>query len=117
MNENSSSDNVIGRPLNRIEAKAKITGAAKYAAEYNFKDMAYGVLVLSSIAKGNILEIDSKPAEQLPGVLAVISHLNAPDVPGYEKNPASAIPIFSGNEFKLFQDDAVHFNMQPVAMV
>src|SRR3954451_17474401 len=115
--ENNISQNAIGLPLNRIEAKAKVTGSAKYAAEYNLKDIAFGVLVTSTIAKGHILEIDSKGAEELPGVLAVISHLNAPPIPGYDKNPASAIPIFSGKEFKLFQGDEVYFNMQAVAMV
>src|SRR5207244_1011542 len=61
-------------------------------------------------------DIDSRSAENLPGVLAVITHLNAPAIPGYDKNPASALPIFSGTEFKLFHDAEVHFNMQPVAM-
>ncbi|WP_233268797.1 xanthine dehydrogenase family protein molybdopterin-binding subunit [Mucilaginibacter lacusdianchii] len=107
----------IGQPLNRVEARAKVTGAAKYAAEYALKNMTYGVLVTSTIAKGKIAEIDSKAAEQAAGVLLVMSHLNSPPVPGYAKNPASKIPIFSGKEFKLFQDDIIRFNMQPVALV
>ena len=117
MSENNLFKSAVGQPINRIEGKAKVTGSAKYAAEYNLKDIAYGVLVSSTITRGKILEIDSKSAEKSPGVIAVISHLNAPEVPAYDKNPASAIPIFSGKEFKLFQDDQVHFNMQPVAMV
>ncbi|MGI4750104.1 MAG: xanthine dehydrogenase family protein molybdopterin-binding subunit [Janthinobacterium lividum] len=117
MTENNTIKTAIGQPINRIEGKEKVTGSAKYAAEYPLKDISYGVVVTSTITKGRILEIDSKAAEKIPGVLAVISHLNAPDVPGYEKNPASDIPIFSGKEYKLFQDDQVHFNMQPVALV
>lgn len=117
MTENNTYINAIGQPLNRVEGKARVTGSAKYAAEYPLNDIAYGVLVTSTIAKGRILEIDSKVAEKKSGVLAVISHLNAPKIPGYDKNPASAIPIFSGKEFKLFQDDEVHFNYQPVVLV
>jgi xanthine dehydrogenase YagR molybdenum-binding subunit len=107
----------IGQPLNRIEALQKVTGAAKYAADYNFKDTAFGVLVTSTITKGHITDIDSTAAEKLPGVLSVISHLNAPAVPGYEEHSPSPTPIFSSQEFRVFQDDTVYFNMQPVAMV
>jgi xanthine dehydrogenase YagR molybdenum-binding subunit len=46
-----------------------------------------------------------------------MSHLNAPNVPGYGHNPMSAIPIFSGKEFKPFLDNRIHFNSQPVALV
>jgi xanthine dehydrogenase YagR molybdenum-binding subunit len=107
----------IGQPLNRVEARAKVTGSARYAAEYPLKNITYGILVTSTIAKGHIVQIDSKAAEQVAGVLTVMSHLNSPPVPGYAKNPASNIPIFSGKEFKLFQDDRIHFNMQPLALV
>ena len=108
--------NAIGRPLNRVEGWAKVTGNAHYAAEYALKDVVYGVLVTSTIARGRILQIDSREAGKLPGVLAVISHLNAPRVPGYDKNPSSATSV-SGKEFRLFQHDQIFFNMQPVAMV
>lgn len=117
MDQNNNLQNFVGKPIKRVEGADKVTGKAKYAAEYHFKDLAYGVIISSKIAKGRILEIDSKQAEQLPGVLSVISHLNSPEVPGRDKSPASSIPIFSGNEFKPFQDDQIRFNLQPVAMV
>ncbi|MDB4922497.1 xanthine dehydrogenase family protein molybdopterin-binding subunit [Mucilaginibacter sp.] len=110
-------ENVIGQPLNRVEGRAKVTGSAKYAADYHFKNIAYGVVVPSAITRGRILEINSKIAERAPGVLTVMSHLNAPDVPGYGHNPMSAIPIFAGKEFKPFLDDRIHFNSQPIALV
>jgi len=110
-------DKAIGQPINRIEGRAKITGGAKYAADYHFKNMAYGVMVTSAITKGRIVEIDSKAAESAPGILTVMSHLNAPDVPGYGHNPMSKVPIYAGKEFKPFLDDKVHFNIQPVALV
>lgn len=112
-----SSDPTISQALTRTESRAKVTGNAKYAAEYPLKDSAYGVLVTSSIAKGSIQQIDSSKAEKVAGVINVLSHLNCPLIPGYDKNPASKIPIFAGKEFKLFENDQVYFNLQPVALV
>jgi len=117
MSKATLSEGAIGQPINRIEGRAKVTGSAKYAADYHFKNMVYGVMVTSTITKGRIVEIDSKAAENLPGVLCVMSHLNAPDVPGYGHNPMSKVPIYAGKEFKPFLDDKVHFNIQPVALV
>src|SRR5437588_10602505 len=110
-------EKATGQPIDRVEGRAKVTGSARYAADYHFKNMAYGVAVTSDIAKGHILSINSKAAENLPGVLTVMSHLNAPDVPGYGHNPMSNIPIYAGKEFKPFLDNQVHFNLQPVALV
>ncbi|MDB5023231.1 MAG: aldehyde oxidase and xanthine dehydrogenase molybdopterin binding protein [Mucilaginibacter sp.] len=117
MNKENSLKNAVGQPLNRVEGRAKVTGSAKYAADYYFKNIAYGVVITSTITRGRIVEIDGKIAERAPGVLTVMSHLNTPDVPGYGHNPMSAIPIFAGKEFKPFLDDRVHFNSQPVALV
>jgi xanthine dehydrogenase YagR molybdenum-binding subunit len=107
----------VGKPIDRIESLEKVNGSAKYAADYHFKDLAYGVVVTTTISKGAIVSIDSTAAEQVPGVLTVMSHLNAPEVPGYKQNPMSGIPIFSGKEFKPFLDNKVHYNMQPAALV
>lgn len=98
--------NSIGQPLNRIEGIAKVTGAARYAADYHFNHLAYGVIITSTITRGRIIGIDSRAADRRPGVLTVMSYLNSPKVPGYE-----------GPEFQPFFDDKIHFNLQPVAMV
>ena len=42
----------LGKPTSRVEGRAKVTGIAKYAAEYNVADVAHGVVVSSAIAKG-----------------------------------------------------------------
>jgi len=89
-----------------------VTGAIKYAAEYSFPGLVYGVLVSSAIAKGRITAIDSKAAEKSPGVLAVISHLNVPKIPGYQDKPNEYDP-----NIRTFNDDKVYFNGQPVALV
>jgi len=68
----------MSKPLSRVDGRLKVTGAAKYAAEFNPPNAAYAFLVMSPIAKGEITVIDAAAAEKAPGVLAVLTHLNAP---------------------------------------
>src|SRR5215216_1641982 len=102
--------------MGRVDGRLKVTGAAKYAAEYAPAGLTYGVLVGSTITKGSITAIDTKAAVKAPGVLAVITHLNSPKVPGQEisKNPAK--PAQKG-PLKVFYDDKVNYNGQPIAIV
>ncbi|MDP4252852.1 MAG: xanthine dehydrogenase family protein molybdopterin-binding subunit [Bacteroidota bacterium] len=110
-------EHFIGQPINRVEGLDKVIGRAKYAADYRFDHMAYGSVVTSTVTKGRIRSIDTRSALQAPGVLSVLSHLNAPPVPGYLHSSTSATPVFAGAEFKPFLDDRIHFNSQPVALV
>ncbi|GAB3938325.1 xanthine dehydrogenase family protein molybdopterin-binding subunit [Larkinella terrae] len=112
-----SNANLPEPSLDRVDGRLKVTGTATYSAEYQFKNLAHAVLVTSKIAKGRITGLDSKLAEAAPGVLAVISHLNSPGVPGYPsvKQPAERAPI--GTAFRVFYDDFVYFSGQPVAVV
>ncbi len=98
--------------LTRVDGRLKVTGAIKYAAEYKFPGLVYGVVVSSTIAKGEITGIDSKAAEKSPGVIAVISHLNAPKIPGYDRKPNDFDP-----NIKTFNDSKIYFYGQPVALV
>ncbi|RYZ45607.1 MAG: xanthine dehydrogenase family protein molybdopterin-binding subunit, partial [Sphingobacteriales bacterium] len=68
----------IGKGIDRIDGILKITGKATYATDYPLKDMAYAVLFKSSIASGKIIKIDAEAAKKAAGVLAVITHENAP---------------------------------------
>ncbi|SFQ77516.1 xanthine dehydrogenase family protein molybdopterin-binding subunit [Hymenobacter arizonensis] len=108
----------IGAGMNRVDGRLKVTGAATYSAEYQLPGMSYGVLVGSTIAKGRIKSIDTRAAERAPGVLAVISHVNSPKVPGFVptgKDPSQ--PQTVGGRLKVFNDDKVRFNDQPIAVV
>lgn len=106
----------IGEPKDRVEARAKVTGEAKYAAEYKPDDLCYGVLVTSTIARGKITSIDTSKAKQSPGVLGILTHQNRPEVPGW-KQPAKGDSRLEGQAFRVFYDDQVYFNQQPVALV
>jgi xanthine dehydrogenase YagR molybdenum-binding subunit len=98
--------------LSRVDGRMKVTGKAKYSAEYNTRGLVYGVLAGSTITSGTIKSIDTKAAERAPGVIRVITYLNAPKIPGYQ----SATPQAKG-ALKIFYDEKVYFNGQPVALV
>ncbi len=77
----------IGKPVDRIDGLFKVTGAAKYAAEFNHNQMAYAFPVRSTIGKGTITTIDASAAEKSPGVIAVMTHKNATRLkPATKKN-------------------------------
>src|SRR3569832_32384 len=101
--------------MNRVDGRLKVTGAAKYAAEYAVPHLVYGVLVGSTITKGNVKSIDAKQAERAPGVLKVVSHLNSPQVKGYQHEPGKPVP--TKGPMKVFYDNKILFNGQPVALV
>jgi xanthine dehydrogenase YagR molybdenum-binding subunit len=89
---------VTGKPLDRVDGRQKVTGTAQYSAEYPQQNLAYAVLIDSKIARGSIKSMDTSAAEKAPGVLAVLTHTNAPKL---KKMPASAaeerIPLSDGN--------------------
>ncbi len=70
---------VIGRPVDRYEARLKTTGTATYAYEHHdvVPNVAYGYILGAAVAKGRIVSIDTRAAEAAPGVLAVVTHENA----------------------------------------
>ena len=105
-------------PIDRVDGKEKVTGSAKFSAEYSFPGMVYGVLAESTIAKGTITAMDTKAAENAPGVLDVITHLNCPKLPGYESTAAENAKLpASRRGFRVFTDNVIRFNGQPVALV
>jgi xanthine dehydrogenase YagR molybdenum-binding subunit len=106
----------LGQPVDRLDGHDKVTGAARFSAEYPVENLAHAALVLSTIPKGLISAIDSSAAEQAPGVIKVITHENAPEmkVPG----PMALDPPSSGTtSVKILNTDRVSWNGQPVAVV
>jgi xanthine dehydrogenase YagR molybdenum-binding subunit len=74
----NSAPRAIGLPLNRLDGPAKVTGRATYAYEHPVDRPAYLYLVQATIAHGHITHIDTSAASAEPGVLLVITHINAP---------------------------------------
>jgi xanthine dehydrogenase YagR molybdenum-binding subunit len=67
---------VLGKPQDRIDGRLKVTGQATYSGDRVLENLAYGYLLTSTIAKGEIQSIDSSLAERMPGVLAVYTPSN-----------------------------------------
>jgi xanthine dehydrogenase YagR molybdenum-binding subunit len=107
--------NLIGAPINRSDGWAKVSGAARYAAEHPVAGLAHAVLVTSTIPSGRIARIDASGASQVPGLLLALTHENAMALPPETRAGKLSPPI--GRVLSLLQDDAIHYNNQPVAVV
>lgn len=107
----------IGEPIDRVDGMAKVTGSAKYAYEYELPNLAYGVLVTSTIAKGKITNIDTKAASNAAGVIGIISYLNAIKIPGYETSVNNEGARLYGQELRVFYNEKIKFYNEPVAIV
>lgn len=107
----------IGKPMDRVDGRLKVTGAARYSAEMEVPDLVHAVLVMSAIAKGRIQQIDTQAAERAPGVLAVITHLNAPKLNFDKPEQRSFVDPMVGQHFPVLQSDTIYFNSQPIAVV
>lgn len=75
----------VGAAINRIEGRLKVLGMAKYATEFPVENKVYAQGINSTIAKGEIIAIDTSEAEGLKGVLAVITHKNAEKLNTFEE--------------------------------
>jgi xanthine dehydrogenase YagR molybdenum-binding subunit len=101
----------------RVTGRDIVTGKAKYAAEHDVPNITYGVLVGSNVTKGSITAIDTARAEKAPGVLSVITHLNAPTVPGYDVGGTAIKTPVGGKSLQVFNGPTIYFNGQPIALV
>jgi xanthine dehydrogenase YagR molybdenum-binding subunit len=99
---------VVGKPLDRVDGRLKVTGGARYAYEVQQEPTTtYGYVVEASIGKGRIRSIDTRAAERAPGVVLVLTHRNAP-AQG-TGNHHEAHPVLIGPE--------VSYYGEPVAFV
>jgi xanthine dehydrogenase YagR molybdenum-binding subunit len=108
--------NYIGQPISRVDGRAKVTGAAKYAAEYNVPNLAYGCVVSGAVAKGRIRNIDAGVALRLEGVLQVFTHENSPRLAQSDQSYTDQVAP-AGSPFRPLHDDEIKYSAQPVALV
>ncbi|CAO4172873.1 Xanthine dehydrogenase family protein molybdopterin-binding subunit [Methylorubrum populi] len=100
-------DGLVGRPIDRIDGRLKVTGRAPYAYETrDLKNPAYGFIVEAAIAKGRIRSLDTGAAKRAPGVLLVMTHETVPEQ-GEKKE--QVWPQLQGPE--------IRFHGQPIAFV
>src|SRR4051794_18079430 len=105
----------IGKAVDRVDGRAKVTGAARYSAEATHDGMAYAVIVQSTISRGRVSGIDATAAKAAPGVLGVVTRENMPKL----KQPKE--DFFQGGKLgddRLpLADDTVHYAGQHLAVV
>jgi len=116
--EQTTARKLVGQPLDRVDGGVKTTGRARYSAEYPFAELAHAAVVYSTIARGRITAIDTRSAEALPGVIAVITHLNAPKLRHTRAwNTRNPLGSSDGTGVDFLNTDRIHWNGQPLALV
>ena len=104
---------VVGKPLDRVDGRLKVTGAAHYSADVPVANVAYGVIFDSAIAKGRILHLDTSLAAASTGVIDIITHLNAPKL-----NPVAMFPRGPfGESLVPLQQDVIYYSGQHLGIV
>ncbi|GAA3697485.1 xanthine dehydrogenase family protein molybdopterin-binding subunit [Nonomuraea antimicrobica] len=103
----------VGRPLNRVDGRDKVTGTARYAADQTVAGLTHAVLVQSTIASGRIRAIDTRAALSAPGVLGVYTHEN---LPRFAYRP-DGYTFPHGQSLVPMQDDTIRYGGQHLAMV
>ncbi|QYC45277.1 Xanthine dehydrogenase molybdenum-binding subunit [Nonomuraea coxensis DSM 45129] len=108
----------VGKPVDRVDGRAKVTGEARFAAEHHYPDLAHAALVHAAVARGRITAIDTAAARAVPGVIDVLTHENAPAMkPPPKFSPLDLSTIVSATSVNYLATDEVHWNGQPVAVV
>jgi xanthine dehydrogenase YagR molybdenum-binding subunit len=83
---------IVGAPMDRVDGRLKVTGAARYSYEWPHEAPLYGYVVQAATARGTIKSIDTAAAERMPGVRLVLTYKNAPGLAanaGAAKTPAT----------------------------
>ncbi|MGK7905476.1 MAG: xanthine dehydrogenase family protein molybdopterin-binding subunit [Hormoscilla sp.] len=101
---------VIGKPLPRVDGRLKVTGGARYTGDISMENLAYGVIIGSAIAKGRIAKMDTSAAEAAPGVLGILTHHNFPTLPEINVDFGEQSP-------SILQEDKIYYSGQPVGVV
>src|SRR5689334_13525685 len=86
-------EKIVGKPLDRIDGRLKVTGGGRYAYEMQ-QDALYGFVVEASIAKGRIASIETLSDERPPGVKLDLTHRIAPKQ--RTGNQRDAHPVLTG---------------------
>jgi xanthine dehydrogenase molybdenum-binding subunit len=70
----------VGKAEKRLDAVAKVTGRARYTEDFSLAGMKHAVYVRSTIAHGIVKKIDIEKAKRLPGVRAILTYEDVPEI-------------------------------------
>lgn len=107
----------LGQPIRRLNGPDKVTGAARFAAEYPVAGLKHAALAYSTVSKGVIRSIQTAAAEQAPGVLKVITHRNAPEMKVPREFSVGLSPSAGATQVKILNTERVSWDGQPIALV
>jgi len=107
----------IGTATSRVDGRAKVTGAAKFAGEFNTPGLAHASLVTATIAKGRVSRIDANEALAVEGVIDVLTHRNRPRMASTDSAYKDEVAPEEGSPYRPLYDDRIQFSSQPIALV
>lgn len=99
-----------------MDGRAKVTGEAKYVAEFNVPNLLYGVVVSSGIARGTLKKMGTAAALAVEGVVQVFTHENAPSTAWRDGAYQDKIAP-PGSPFRPLRGKDIVFSQQPIALV
>ncbi|WP_201509021.1 xanthine dehydrogenase family protein molybdopterin-binding subunit [Psychrobacter alimentarius] len=104
----NTTNNVVGKPINRVDGPLKVSGQAPYSAEIYRDNQAYGVLVSAKIAKGQVESIDSSALDDIPGIIKVVT-----DPKHFLRNPQQGTATKAPTKGAI----EIFYHGQPIAVV
>ena len=107
-------ENLIGPPLDRVDGRLKVTGKALYSAEHPVPGVVHAVLITSTIPKGSVVSMDTSLSLVSPGILAVLTPMNAPRLPQPSDKEAKTP---TSRKVQVLQDNRVYYSNQPIGVV
>ena len=108
----------IGRSVNRVDGREKVTGTACYSGEIPLPGLAHAALVGATIPSGRVTASHTDDALAAAGVVGILTHENLPKIAGEPHLLPSLVggPA-PGQSFFPMQDEVIHYAGQPVAIV
>src|ERR1051325_1837712 len=100
-----STNSPIGRRTPRVDGPLKVTGQAKYTADFHLPGMVYAVPVEATIANGRVVKLDTSSAEKMPGVCAIFHRENIGKI--FRSVPGPGFDGIAEERRPPFEDDVV----------
>ncbi|SCB11307.1 xanthine dehydrogenase YagR molybdenum-binding subunit [Bradyrhizobium shewense] len=107
----------VGTPTSRVDGRAKVTGAAKYAGEFAADGLLHGFIVDATVPRGRITRLDTSDALKVKGVVDVLTHTHRVALADKDEAWKDEVAPEKGSPFRPLYDDRVKFNGQPIALV
>ena len=107
---------LVGKPIDRVDGRLKVTGAATYSAEYYPKNAAYGVVVQSAITKGRMKNLDTSIAQKPPGVINIMTYKNSMNL-HFPQASDPGVGKYGEKDLLPLQSDRIFYGGQCIAIV